>query len=298
MVESVAPPIFRFAPSPNGALHLGHAYCALLNARMAAGSGGRFLLRIDDIDTTRCKREYEIGILEDLGWLGLTFPQTPRRQCEHVDDYDNALAALAERGLLYPCFCTRTDILRSGAVERDPDGSPLYGGVCRALSPAQSAARLAAGERAALRLDMSCALALAPAPLTWREFGEGVEPAVVAAAPAAWGDVVIRGKDQPASYHLAVVVDDAAQGVSDVVRGADLFAATSVHRLLQALLRIEPPRYRHHRLVREANGAKMSKSAVSTALSALRAAGIAPAEIRAALGFGPAAATRLAVTVS
>jgi glutamyl-Q tRNA(Asp) synthetase len=293
-----APPIFRFAPSPNGRLHLGHAYSALINARMAADVGGRFLLRIEDTDVTRSRRAFATAIIDDLAWLGLTFRQAPRRQSEHGDDYARALAALEARGLVYACFCTRGEIERTSGGLRDPDGAPRHSGACRAATTAEVAARRAAGERAALRLDMARALALVSAPLTWREFGEGARETRVEADPAAWGDVVLRGKDRPASYHLAVVVDDAIQEISDVVRGRDLYHATSIHRLLQDLLGLPAPRYRHHRLVLDESGEKMSKSAQSKPLAALREQGFSAAEVRAALGFGAVASNRLAVALS
>ncbi|MGD0642954.1 MAG: tRNA glutamyl-Q(34) synthetase GluQRS, partial [Roseiarcus sp.] len=287
-------PTFRFAPSPNGALHLGHAYSALMNARLAAETGGRLLLRIEDLDPTRCKREFETAIEEDLAWLGLTFDAPPRRQSEHGQDYARALEALRARGLVYPCFCSRGQIAAAAGGARDPDGAPLYPGLCRALSSQEVAARLAAGERAALRLDAARALAAAPGDLCWREYGEGLQEALHRAEPAAWGDFVLRGKDNAASYHLAVVVDDALQEISDVVRGRDLLPATSAHRLLQALLDLESPRYRHHRLVLDAKGAKMSKSASSPPLRALREAGYSAFEVRAALGFEALGEPRLA----
>jgi glutamyl-Q tRNA(Asp) synthetase len=294
----VIQPIFRFAPSPNGRLHLGHAYSALLNAELAARSGGRLLLRIEDIDRTRCKPEYEQAIVADLAWLGLTFGEAPRRQSEHAADYAGALDRLAARGLVYPCFCTRGEIARAAGHGRDPDGAPLYPGTCRAMTDAERAARCASGRRAGVRLDMARALGEAPGELHWREYGEGTEAATVRADPFAWGDCLLKGKDMPASYHLAVVVDDALQGVSDVVRGRDLFPATGAHRLLQALLDVAPPRYRHHRLVRDLAGAKMSKSAASTPLAELRRNGVAAHEVRAALGFGQAAAHDLRVTIN
>ncbi len=291
-------PTFRFAPSPNGALHLGHAYSALINQRLAAEAGGRLLLRIEDLDRTRCKREYEQAILDDLSWLGLVFDGPLRRQSEHAPDYGRALERLEARGLVYPCFCSRGQVAAAAGGARDPAGAPLYPGLCRAIVPRQAAARLAAGERAALRLDAARALADAPADLSWREYGEGAQGAAHPADPGAWGDFVLRGKDNAASYHLAVVVDDAAQGVSEVVRGRDLLAATSAHRLLQATLGLAAPRYRHHRLVLDAKGAKMSKSAASSPLRALREKGYSALEVRAALGFAPSNAPRLAVRFS
>ncbi len=291
-------PVFRFAPSPNGLLHLGHAYSALLNARMAAASGGRFLLRIEDIDRARRRPEFERAIVDDLGWLGLAFAEAPRRQSEHVGDYADALRRLTARGLVYPCFCTRGEIVRAAGAARDPDGAPLYPGTCRALTGGGRAARLSAGRTAALRLDMARALAAAPGEWHWREYGEGASETIIRAEPSAWGDFVLKRKDMPASYHLAVVFDDALQGVSDVVRGRDLFAATSAHRLLQRLLEIAAPRYRHHRLVRDVTGAKMSKSAASTPLAELRRGGFAADEVRAALGFGGAGPGRLRATIN
>jgi glutamyl-Q tRNA(Asp) synthetase len=291
-------PTFRFAPSPNGALHLGHAYSALLNQRLAAEAGGRLLLRIEDLDQTRCKREYEKAIMDDLSWLGLAFDAPPRRQSEHAKDYARALEILRARGLVYPCFCSRGQVAAAAGAARDPDGAPLYPGLCRALSPREVAKRLAAGERAALRLDAARALAKAPADLCWREFGESAQGELHRAVPAAWGDFVLRGKDNAASYHLAVVVDDTLQGVSDVVRGRDLLPATSAHRLLQSLLDLAPPRYRHHRLALDANGAKMSKAASSPPLRALREAGYSARDVRAALGFEEIEQPRLVVRFS
>jgi glutamyl-Q tRNA(Asp) synthetase len=297
MSQSPGATISRFAPTPNGRLHLGHAYSALRNAQFARGSGGDLLLRIEDVDPTRCKREFEIAILEDMAWLGVAFAGAPRRQSEHLEDYAAALSRLRRRELVYPCFCTRGEILRTNGA-RDPDGAPLHRGGCIAVSASETSERLAAGEPAALRLDMARARALAPKRLFWREFGEGDAELQVEAAPEAWGDIVLRGKDRPATYHLAVVVDDAFQGVTDVIRGRDLFASTSVHRLLQELLGFDAPRYRHHRLVLDATGAKMSKSASSRPLSSLREAGLTAREVRGALGFEGRGAQRLQVALS
>jgi glutamyl-Q tRNA(Asp) synthetase len=277
-------PVLRFAPSPNGALHLGHAYSALMNERIAAETNGRVLLRIEDLDRTRCKPQFEAAIVDDLVWLGLRFP-APRRQSEHADDYAAAISRLDQRGLVYPCFCSRSEIARVSNGERDPDGAPLYAGTCRALSPAEARERMARGDKAAFRLDMRRAIDAGPACLCWTEYREGAVPSQPSAAPEVWGDVVLRGRDLAASYHLAVVVDDALQSVTDVVRGRDLFAATAVHCLLQALLGVPAPRYRHHRLVLDRNGAKLSKSRQSWSLAELRATGLAPGEVRSALGF-------------
>jgi glutamyl-Q tRNA(Asp) synthetase len=287
------PPVFRFAPSPNGYLHLGHALSALLNAEMARATSGRLLLRIEDIDATRCRPEYEVAIYEDLAWLGLTWEMPVRRQSEHFDDYRAALAKLDGLGLLYPSFESRAEIAQLvleratwGSWPRDPDGAPLYPGAAREMPPDERTRRLASGEPYALRLDMAAALASAGA-LTWRETGEGPagETGVIAAEPAAWGDVILARKDTPTSYHLAVVVDDAAQGITDVVRGRDLFHATSVHRLLQALLRLPQPRYHHHRLLLDADSRKLSKSNAATALRELRQRGLTPAGVRRLAGL-------------
>jgi glutamyl-Q tRNA(Asp) synthetase len=288
-------PILRFAPSPNGALHLGHAYSALFNERIAEEINGCVLLRIEDLDRTRCKPQFVAGIIDDLAWLGLRFPAPPRRQSEHGDDYAAALARLDERGLVYPCFCSRAEVKRASNGQRDPDGAPLYPGTCRGLSSAEARDRIARGHRAAFRLDMKRAIDAAPAGLGWAEYGEGAVASRRSAAPEVWGDVILRGRDLAASYHLAVVVDDALQGVTDVARGRDLLAATAVHRLLQALLGLAEPRYRHHRLVLDRDGAKLSKSRQSVSLAELRATGLAPDGVRAALGFASGVNVGLAV---
>ncbi len=297
MIDDVAatPPVLRFAPSPNGSLHLGHAYSALMNERLAAELGGRVILRIEYLDRTRSRSQFEAAIVDDLAWLGLHFPAPPRRQSEHADDYAAALARLDERGLIYPCFCGRSETARACAGQRDPDGVPLYRGTCRALSSAEARDRLALGDKAAFRLDMRRALDAAPADLCWTEYGEGAVPSRHTAKPEIWGDVVLKGRDLAASYHLAVVVDDALQGLTDVVRGRDLFAATAVHRLLQTLLNLAEPRYRHHRLVLDPRGAKLSKSRQSVSLAELRGVGLTPDEVRAALGFGSGSDGGLAV---
>ena len=287
-------PVLRFAPSPNGALHLGHAYSALINERIAAESNGRVLLRIEDLDRTRCKPQFEAAIVDDLAWLGLRFP-APRRQSEHGDDYAAAMARLARQDLVYPCFCSRSEIARAANGQRDPDGAPLYPGTCRALPAAEARDRMARGDKAAFRLDMGRAVDAGPAYLSWTEYGEGAIPSQRPAAPEVWGDVVLRGRDLAASYHLAVVVDDAIQGVTDVVRGRDLLAATAVHRLLQALLGLAEPRYRHHRLILDQTGEKLSKSRQSWSLAELRATGFALGDVRAALGFASGASVGLTV---
>jgi glutamyl-Q tRNA(Asp) synthetase len=270
--------IFRFAPSPNGYLHLGHAYSALLNADLAEASGGRLLLRIEDIDETRCRPEYEAAILENLHWVGLAWEQPVRRQSEHYDEYRAALARLDALGLVYPSFESRAEIARV-ATGRDPDGAPLYGGAGKSLSVGERSHRIAAGEPYAWRLDMKAAIAQSGR-LQWTEIDQPIP-----ADPAAWGDVVLARKDTPTSYHLSVVIDDAAQGVTNVVRGQDLYNATSVHRLLQALLGLPAPRYRHHRLLLDAEGNKLSKSTQATGLRELRAQDKTPADIRRMVGL-------------
>lgn len=261
---------FRFAPSPNGCLHLGHAYSALLNLKFAKSVRGKMLLRIEDIDPGRSRRDFETALIEDLHWLGFTWDEAPRRQSEHMAAYRDALESLAKRGLAYPCFCSRGDIAKICRAKadwlRDPDGAFLYPGSCRALSETERAARLEAGARWSLRLDMAKALAEARESLTYLEFYEGDTERVVVAQPHAWGDVLIGRRDAPTSYHLACALDDHTQEITDVVRGVDLEPATGLHRLLQALLGLRTPSYRHHRLVLDDRGRKLSKSKSSPSL--------------------------------
>ncbi len=275
-------PVFRFAPSPNGELHLGHAYAALLDFDMAQQAGGRFLLRIEDIDRTRCRPEYEAGIHRDLAWLGIGWEEPVRRQSEHFGDYAAALRKLEAMGLAYPAFLSRAEIAAANTA-RDPDGAPLYPGVDRDLDPDETARRIEAGAPYAIRLRMDEAAERA-GPLSWTETGEG-GIVKVDADPGAWGDVVLARKETPTSYHLSVVVDDAMQGVSHVVRGRDLFHATSVHVLLQRLLGLPTPVYHHHRLVTDASGRKLSKSDRDTSLRALREAGATPDDVRRMVGL-------------
>jgi glutamyl-Q tRNA(Asp) synthetase len=289
--------VCRFAPSPNGYLHLGHALSGLMNFDLARAADGRFLLRIEDIDRARCRAEFEAAIYEDLAWLGVAWERPVRRQSEHLDDYRAALARLEALGLIYPSFESRAEIAAlaraalahaaPGPQPRDPDGAPLYPGTARALSRAERARRIAAGEPHALRLDMAAALAHVGADLAWTETGSGPdgETGTVAAAPERWGDVVLGRKDVPAGYHLAVVIDDARQGVTHVVRGRDLFWSTSVHRLLQTLLGLPAPVYQHHRLVLDHDGRKLSKSTQATALRSLRHDGVTAAAIRRMVGL-------------
>jgi len=285
---------FRFAPSPNGYLHLGHSYSALLNHDMAREVGGRLLLRIEDIDASRCRPEYESAIYQDLAWLGLSWQPAVRRQSEHFDDYESAVAKLEAAGLIYPSFESRSEISafvaehdRRGHRPRDPDGVPLYPGRARKMPRAERERRRRDGEHFALRLAMDAAVARAGV-LTWTETGTGPQgqSGIVAAAPQLWGDVVLARKGLPTSYHLAVALDDALQGVTEVVRGQDLFWSTSIHRLLQALLGLPEPIYHHHKLILDAGGRKLSKSTLATSLRELRAAGATAADIRRIVGLG------------
>jgi glutamyl-Q tRNA(Asp) synthetase len=275
-------PVFRFAPSPNGRLHLGHAYSALLNVRMAREAGGRFLLRIEDIDRPRCTDTLTDAMLTDLAWLGLAWEEPVPRQSAHLADYHAAQARLRDMDLLYPCFCSRRDIALSAAEthERDPEGQPLYPGTCRHLSGEERAHRIARGEPHAWRIAMDKAVASIGAPLFFIEEGSTVR-----AHAEAWGDVALVRKDIGTSYHIAVVIDDARQGVTQVVRGRDLFHATSIHVLLQELLELPTPRYFHHALIDDAEGRKLSKSLGSKSLADLRAEGITAQDVRQALGF-------------
>jgi glutamyl-Q tRNA(Asp) synthetase len=286
--------IFRFAPSPNGHLHLGHAYSALLNDQMARAADGRLLLRIEDIDTARCRPEYEAAILDDLQWLGIAWQRGVRRQSGHFDDYQAAVEKLEAMGLLYPSFESRSEIAalvaerdRQGHWPRDPDGVPLYPGRARKMPKAERERRRREGEPFALRLAIDAAVARAGV-LTWNETGCGPQgqSGIVAAAPQMWGDVVLARKEAPTSYHLAVTIDDALQGVTDVVRGQDLFWSTGIHRLLQALLGLPEPTYHHHRLILDAGGRKLSKSTLATSLRELRASGATPADVRRMVGLG------------
>ncbi len=268
----------RFAPSPTGLLHLGHAYAAGFAHRLAEASGGRFLVRLEDIDTTRTRPEFEKAIFEDLAWLGLSWETPVRRQSEHFDDYHAALATLENQGLLYPCFCTRKEIQAeiAGAANapQGPDG-PLYPGTCRALSADERASRMAGGAPYALRLDVAKAASMVGATLIWEDLDRGE----FTAAPEVFGDVVLARKETPTSYHLAVVVDDALQGITLVTRGEDLLPATHLHRLLQHLLGLPVPRWRHHRLITDEQGRRLAKRDQARSIRSLRDAGISPAEV-------------------
>ena len=287
------PPVFRFAPSPNGYMHLGHAYSALLNFDAARQHGGRFLLRIEDIDPGRCRPEFEAAIYQDLEWLGIAWEAPVRRQSEHLSDYRHAIEKLAGQELVFPSFESRAEIAKLVAQReavapwpRDPDGTPLYPGAAKALSAAQRELLLAAAAPAALRLDMAAANAQA-GELFWTEQGAGPggQRGRVIARPQAWGDVILARKEIPTSYHLSVVLDDASQGVTEVIRGMDLFWSTSVHLLLQRLLGLPQPSYRHHRLLCDGDGRKLSKSHHAIALRELRLQGATPATIRGLVGL-------------
>jgi glutamyl-Q tRNA(Asp) synthetase len=283
-----ARPVYRFAPSPNGYLHLGHALSALLNADMARGAGGRLLLRIEDVDTARCRPQYEAAIYEDLRWLGIEWERPARRQSEHFEEYRAALERLSRDGLVYPAFESRAEIARlvsarGEAWPRDPDGAALYPGNGRALAVEERKQRVERGEPYALRLDLDAALSRVTKPLTWMEGGGATRE--IAAIPERWGDVILGRKETPASYHLSCVLDDAIQGVTHIVRGLDLYEATSIHRLLQEILNLPAPNYHHHRLILDADGKKLAKRDPSTTLRDLRAQGLTAEQIRRMVGL-------------
>ncbi len=286
------PPVFRFAPSPNGDLHLGHAYSALVTADLAEAFGGRLLLRIEDIDIERCRPEYEASILDDLTWLGLTWETPVRRQSEHLDYYGKMLARLHALDLLYPCFATRSEIAKATGPNpaRDPDGGILYPGLYRDIDEQDVTRRKVEGEPFALRLKMKEALALAKerigSDLTFRTFCRDGDEQTSHTDPLRWGDVVVARKDVPTSYHLSVVADDALQGVTHVTRGLDLLAATDVHRLLQVLLGLPEPLYHHHELILDNTGRKLSKRDRDTSLRNLRDEGLSAVDIRHRIGLG------------
>ncbi|MDR3518613.1 MAG: tRNA glutamyl-Q(34) synthetase GluQRS [Azospirillaceae bacterium] len=283
MPGSVLPVVTRFAPSPTGHLHLGHAHAALFGWRTARAAGGQFLLRIEDIDTGRCRPVFETDLIEDLRWLGLDWDGPIRRQSAHFDDYRAARAQLEALGLLYRCFCTRRDVAAEiGEAAQAPHGlaGSLYPGRCRTLSPAESDDRAAAGHPFAWRLDARRALALT-GPLTWTDRLAGTQ----SVCPETLGDVVLARKDTPTSYHLSVTVDDAIQGVTLVTRGVDLFHATAIHRLLQALLALPVPQWHHHPLLTDDQGRRLAKRDGARSLRALRATGLSPAQVRALAGM-------------
>ena len=272
--------ITRFAPSPTGLLHAGHAYSALFSEHAAQADGGRFLLRIEDIDFTRCKPEFENALLEDLSWLGLEWEQPIRRQSEHLDDYAAALGQLRQRDLVYPCFCTRKDILaeieQSGAAPHGP-GELLYPGLCRDMSEDERKSRISKGEKFALRLNLEKSLdATVGEELTWFDRRQGPQKA----QPELLGDAVLARKDIRTSYHLAVVLDDALQQISLITRGVDLFEASHLHRLLQALLDLPVPEYEHHTLIKDEEGSRMAKRKKSPTLKDLRDDGLSAEDLK------------------
>lgn len=292
--------VTRFAPSPTGYLHLGHAYSALIGWRAARAARGRFLLRIEDIDRARCREEFVEAIFEDIAWLGLDWDGVVRRQSAHFGDYRSALDRLTAAGLIYPCFCTRAaikaEVARAEAAPHGAEG-PLYPGTCRNFNDEERGRRIAAGESFALRLDMEKAVARLGQlkwPLDWEEEGRGH----IMATPESLGDVVLARKDTPTSYHLAVTVDDALQGVSLVTRGVDLFAATHLHRLLQALLGLPTPRYGHHKLLTDAEGRRLAKRDHALTLRALREAGVRPDALRCMIAGGILQPEALAAHIS
>ncbi len=265
----------RFAPSPTGLLHLGHASVALDAWRRARAAGGRFLLRMEDIDANRCRPVFAEAALEDLHWLGLDWDGPVRVQTQHGEEHRAALASLRGMGVLYPCFCSRADVLRSATAPHGPEGA-IYAGTCRALSASERAGRIAAGQPHAWRLDTSLALRRT-GPLSFAEEGRGRLPC----DPAAHGDAVLARRDAPSSYHLCATHDDAAQGVTLVTRGSDLLAATSIHRLLQALMGWPEPGYAHRKLLAGPDGRRLSKRDGAQSLQAMRAAGMTPQQVQA-----------------
>jgi glutamyl-Q tRNA(Asp) synthetase len=275
--------ITRFAPSPTGRLHIGHAYSAIFSWNEAQRLGGKFILRIEDIDEGRCRREFEEGIYEDLAWLGLTWDKPVRRQSEHMADYRRALQTLQDKGLIYPCFCTRKEIqeeaARAASAPHGPEGA-LYPGTCRTLTDSERKTRMASGAAYALRLDVAQAMTEAPA-LAWTDLAKGEQRAT----PEILGDVVLARKDVMASYHLAVTLDDYLQGVTCVTRGEDLFYASHLHRLLQHLLDLNVPVWHHHKLLLDHEGKRFAKRNNSVTLQHLRAEGKTPADIMAMIGI-------------
>jgi glutamyl-Q tRNA(Asp) synthetase len=277
--RKVIPLVTRFAPSPTGRLHLGHAYSALFAWHRAMTSGGIFRLRIEDIDSARCRAEFTTGIYADLEWLGLSWPKPVRVQSEHLEEYRMALARLDELGILYPCFCSRKDIAASLAAPHEAGERP-YPGTCRDLKPEEAARRKKEGRPFSLRLDLAKALDLT-GPLSFTDEKRGC----LRVEPEPLGDVILARRDSPSSYHLCVSLDDHLEGVSLVTRGEDLLPATHIHRLLQALLGLDEPRYAHHVLIRDADGQRLSKRDRAASLASLREAGKSPAELRALAGF-------------
>jgi glutamyl-Q tRNA(Asp) synthetase len=286
VLQTSSKPILRFAPSPNGLLHLGHAYSALVTWNAARLLGGTALLRIEDIDAERSKPEFVAAIMADLAWLGLDWPEPVLQQSQRMDAYADAGNHLRGQGLLYPCFCSRSEIA-AAATGSDPDGAPLYPGTCRHLDRGAQIERLERGDPVQFRLDTEAAMARTGM-LTFTVVGPLVtdRPQIRHAHPERWGDVVLQRKGTPTSYHLSVVVDDAAQGVTHVTRGRDMEAATDIHVLLQMLLGLPSPIYHFHRLILDDEGKKLAKSKGSQSLRDLRAQGWMPADVKRAVGLG------------
>lgn len=282
-MSAAKPLITRFAPSPTGYMHLGHAYAALFAWDAARRSGGRFVIRIEDIDRGRCRPGFEEAIFEDLRWLGLDWDGTARRQSDHMEDYAAALTRLDELGVIYPCFCTRSEIRieikHANEAPQGPDG-PVYPGTCRELAFDERKQLILMGKPHAWRLDIARALEIT-GPLEWTDRGAGVQ----AADPTSAGDVIVARKDVPTSYHLSVTIDDYLQGVTLVTRGDDLFHASGIHRVLQALLGLEPPVWHHHPLITDSNGVRLAKRNRAMTLRSLRRAGKTPAEVRSMVGY-------------
>lgn len=284
----VALPVFRFAPSPNGELHLGHAFSALLNLKQAREANGKCLLRIEDIDTVRCTPQLERQMLEDLEWIGFEWDEPPRRQSEHFGEYQAVLDNLLQTGIAYPSAMSRAEIRKTVAALRnqgkpwpdDPDGAPVYPGTERTFSDAQKADLMASDQPFSIRLDTQQALRRTSEPLFWSETGEG-SVQEIQAKPGVWGDVVLARKDVPASYHLCCVLDDALQGITHVTRGKDLYEATALHVLLQSILGLPSPVYHHHALIPGKDGRKLSKSEKSQSIRQLRIDGVTQAQLRA-----------------
>ena len=276
------PVVTRFAPSPTGLLHTGHAFSALFAYESARRSEGPFILRIEDLDFTRCRPEFETALEEDLGWLGITWELPVRRQSDHLSDFAAAADSLQQQGLLYPCFCTRKDIQQeinaAGGAPHGPDG-PVYPGTCKHLSPAERDDRIAAGQSFALRLNLEKAIRITGSDLPWRDLAKGWQTA----RPEIFGDIVLIRKDIGSSYHLAVVHDDAIQGVTRVTRGMDLFSATHIQRVLQSLLVLPTPVYHHHQLICDNNGKRLAKRDNAESLRSIRDRGITAEELRAKL---------------
>jgi glutamyl-Q tRNA(Asp) synthetase len=285
--------VTRFAPSPTGRLHLGHAYSAILAHDLARASAGDFLLRMEDIDQGRCRPEFEAGILEDLGWLGLTWPQPVRRQSDHMSDYADALARLRALGVVYRCFLTRREIMEQSmsaphGVGEGHDGV-IYRGPAQPMSADEEEMRMTRGDAFAWRLSIRYSQDLlgeefARLAFVARSIGSNAEHTVTA-HPESLGDVILARKDTPTSYHLSVVHDDALQGVSHVIRGEDLGASTHIHVLLQRLLGLPAPVYMHHPLITGPDGKRYAKRDGAVTLASLRASGLSPGDIRARIGL-------------